>query len=114
MSVFAFLPVIFYKNVFVFLDLVVFCKSVLSYFKKLYASVNTSWDYSMHAWSGNTLNIKDGHCILIYTSIIQVCFLRKLVQQLRTDVTSFCIQFEKKERPLGFLCLFYVLQAMFT
>ena len=39
MSVFAHLPVIFYKNVFVFLDLVVFCKDILSYFKKSYVSV---------------------------------------------------------------------------
>ena len=41
MSVFVFLPVVFYKNVFVFLDLLVFCKNVLSYFKKLYVSVST-------------------------------------------------------------------------
>ena len=40
MSVFVFLPVVFYKNVFVFLDLLVFCKNVLSYFKKLYVSVS--------------------------------------------------------------------------
>ena len=41
MSVFAFLPVGFLKNVFIFIDLVVFCKNVLSYFKKLYVSVST-------------------------------------------------------------------------
>ena len=36
MSVFAFLPVVFYKNVFVFLGLVIFCKNVLSYFMNSY------------------------------------------------------------------------------
>ena len=40
MSVFAFLPVVFYKNVFIFIFLVVSCKNVFSYFKKLYVSVN--------------------------------------------------------------------------
>ena len=30
MSVFAFLPVVFYKNVFEFLDLVIFCKNILN------------------------------------------------------------------------------------
>ena len=35
------MPVVFYKNVFVFLDLVVFCKNVLSYFKKSYVSIST-------------------------------------------------------------------------
>ena len=34
MSVFDFLPVVFYQNVFVFLDQVVFYKNVLSYFMK--------------------------------------------------------------------------------
>ena len=41
MSVFAFLPVIFYKNIFVLLDQVVFYKKVLSYFIKLYSNVST-------------------------------------------------------------------------
>ena len=41
MSVIAFLPVLFYKNVFVFLDQVVFYKNVLSYFIKAYLNVST-------------------------------------------------------------------------
>ena len=41
MSVFAFLPVVFYKNEFVFLDQVVFDKNVLLYFIKLYLRVST-------------------------------------------------------------------------
>ena len=41
MSVFAFLPVVFYKNIFVFLGVVVFKKNVLSYFMKTYVNVST-------------------------------------------------------------------------
>ena len=41
MSVFAFLPVVLYKNVFLFLEQVVFYKNVLSYFMKSYLNVST-------------------------------------------------------------------------
>ena len=41
MSEFALLPVIFYKNPNVFLDLFIFCKNVLLYFKKSCESVST-------------------------------------------------------------------------
>ena len=41
MSVFALLPVVFNKNVFVFLDQVVFSKNVLSHFIKSYLNVRT-------------------------------------------------------------------------
>ena len=41
MSVFALLPAVFFKNVFVFLDLVVYYKNVLSYFIKPYVNVST-------------------------------------------------------------------------
>ena len=39
MSVFAFLPVVFYRNIFVFLGIVVILKNVLSYFMKTYVNV---------------------------------------------------------------------------
>ena len=41
MSIFAILPVVFYKNLLVFLDQVVFNKIVLSYFIKSYLNVST-------------------------------------------------------------------------
>ena len=41
MSVFAFMPVVSYKNVFIFLDKVLFYKNVLLYFIKSYLNVNT-------------------------------------------------------------------------
>ena len=40
-SVFALLPVLFFKNVFIFLYLVVFYKNVLSYFFKSYVNIST-------------------------------------------------------------------------
>ena len=41
MSVFAFLLVVFYKNVFIFLGVVIFKKNLLSYFMKTYVNVST-------------------------------------------------------------------------
>ena len=48
MSIFAFLRVLFYKNVFIFLGVVVFKKNVLSYFMKTY--------YSRHSVNGHSVN----------------------------------------------------------
>ena len=40
-SIITFLPVVFYKNVLIFSDLVIFSKNVLSYFMKSYENVST-------------------------------------------------------------------------